>query len=118
MIICATALSVATLGILAAALVKTENQAGGLTTLIVLVLAVISGSLSDSIQLMGPNLVTPHYWARQGLLNVLQRGLGWKGCGCRPGFWWARRWSSSWSGHGASGSSKRGWSPASRRAMG
>lgn len=78
-IILATALSAASLGILVAALVKTENQAGGLTILIVLVLAVISGCISDSIQIIGPNLVTPHYWARQGLLNVLQRGMGLEG---------------------------------------
>lgn len=78
-IIVATALSAATLGILVAALVKTENQAGGLTILIVLVLAVISGCVNDSIQLWGPNWFTPHYWARQGLLNVLQRGQGLEG---------------------------------------
>ncbi len=78
-IIMATALSVATLGIMVAALVKTENQAGGLTILIVLVLAVISGCMNDSIQLIGPNMVTPHYWARQGMLNVLQRGMGLEG---------------------------------------
>lgn len=78
-IILATALSVATLGILVAALVKDENQAGGLTILVVLALAVISGCISDSIQIMGLNLVTPHYWARQGMLNVLQRGLGLEG---------------------------------------
>jgi ABC-2 type transport system permease protein len=78
-IILATALSAATLGILVASLVKTENQAGGLTILVVLVLAVISGSISDNIQIMGLNMVTPHYWARQGMLNVLQRGIGLEG---------------------------------------
>ncbi|MBM2848715.1 MAG: hypothetical protein HW418_1657 [Anaerolineales bacterium] len=78
-IILATALSAATLGILVASLVKNENQAGGLTILVVLVLAVISGSISDNIQIMGPNFVTPHYWARQGMLNVLQRGMGLEG---------------------------------------
>jgi ABC-2 type transport system permease protein len=78
-IVLATALSVATLGILVAALVKNENQAGGLTILVVLALAVISGCISESIQIMGLNLVTPQYWARQGLLNVLQRGLGLEG---------------------------------------
>jgi ABC-2 type transport system permease protein len=78
-IIVATALSVATLGILVASLVKNENQAGGLTILVVLVMAVISGSINDSIQIWGPNLVTPHYWARQGMLNVMQRGMGLEG---------------------------------------
>ncbi|HEY4689362.1 MAG TPA: ABC transporter permease [Anaerolineae bacterium] len=78
-IILATALSAATLGILVASLVKNENQAGGLTILVVLVLAVISGSINDSIQIMGLNMVTPHYWARQGMLNVLQRGMGLEG---------------------------------------
>jgi len=78
-IMLATALSAATLGILVASLVKNENQAGGLTILVVLVLAVISGCISDSIQIMGLNMVTPHYWARQGMLNVLQRGMGLEG---------------------------------------
>ena len=78
-IVVATALSAATLGILVAALVKNESQASALTILVVLVLAVISGCINDSIQLMGPNMVTPHYWARQGLLNVLQRGMGLEG---------------------------------------
>ena len=78
-IIVATALSAATLGILVAAIVENENQAGGLTILVVLVLAVISGCISESIQLVGLNLLTPHYWARQGMLNVLQRGMGLEG---------------------------------------
>jgi ABC-2 type transport system permease protein len=78
-IVMATALSAATLGILVAALVKNESQASALTILVVLVLAVISGCINESIQLIGPNMVTPHYWARQGLLNVLQRGMGLEG---------------------------------------
>lgn len=78
-IILATALSAATLGILVAALVKTEDQASGLTILVVLVMAVISGCINDSIQIPGVNMLTPHYWARQGMLNVLQRGLGLEG---------------------------------------
>jgi ABC-2 type transport system permease protein len=77
--ILATSLTVACMGIFVAALVKTENQAGGITLLIVLVMAVISGSVSDSIILWGPNFVTPHYWARMGILNVIQRGLGVEG---------------------------------------
>ena len=78
-IVIATALSAATLGILVAALVKTESQASALTILVVLVLAVISGCINESIQLWGPNMVTPHYWARLGMLNVLQRGMGLEG---------------------------------------
>jgi ABC-2 type transport system permease protein len=78
-IIVATALSAATLGILVAAIVKDENQAGGLTILVVLVLAVISGCINESIQLLGVNMLTPHYWARVGLTNVLQRGMGLEG---------------------------------------
>lgn len=77
--ILATAASVAALGIMVAALVKTEQQAGGLTILIVLVLAVASGCVSDSIQLIGPNFVMPHYWARIGMLDILQRGVGLEG---------------------------------------
>jgi ABC-2 type transport system permease protein len=78
-IIVATAFSAATLGILVAAIVKNESQAGVLTILVVLVLAVISGCINESIQLVGINLLTPHYWARQGMLNVLQRGMGLEG---------------------------------------
>lgn len=78
-IILATALSAATLGILVAALVKTEDQASVFTILVVLVMAVISGCINDSIQIPGVNLLTPHYWARQGMLNVLQRGMGLEG---------------------------------------
>jgi ABC-2 type transport system permease protein len=78
-IIVATAFSAATLGILVAAIVKDENQASGLTILVVLVLAVISGCISESIQLMGINMLTPHYWARIGLTNILQRGMGLEG---------------------------------------
>ncbi len=78
-IIVATAFSAATLGILVAAIVKNENQAGGLTILVVLVLAVVSGCINESIQLVGINMLTPHYWARQGMLNVLQRGMGLEG---------------------------------------
>jgi ABC-2 type transport system permease protein len=78
-IVVATALSAATLGILVSALVKNESQASALTILVVLVLAVISGCINESIQLIGPNMLTPHYWARQGMLNVLQRGMGLEG---------------------------------------
>ena len=73
LIILATGLSAATLGILVSSIVKNENRAGGLTILIVLVLAVISGCINESVQIYGLNLLTPHYWARQGMLNVLQR---------------------------------------------
>jgi ABC-2 type transport system permease protein len=78
-IVVATAFSAATLGILVAAIVKNESQAGGLTILVVLVLAVISGCINESIQLMGVNMLTPHYWARLGMTNVLQRGMGLEG---------------------------------------
>ncbi len=75
-VILATAITVATMGIMIAALMKTENQAGVVTILIVLVLAVISGCMSDSIMLPGISMATPHYWAREGMTSVLQRGAG------------------------------------------
>jgi ABC-2 type transport system permease protein len=78
-IVVATAFSAATLGILVAAIVKNEGQAGGLTILVVLVLAVVSGCINESIQLVGINMLTPHYWARLGMTNVLQRGMGLEG---------------------------------------
>jgi ABC-2 type transport system permease protein len=76
LVIAATALVVATLGIMIAALAKTAGQAGGLTILLVTSMAVISGSMYPAISVPGAKYLAPHYWAIQGFQNVLSRGLG------------------------------------------
>ena len=85
-IIVATALSAATLGILVAAIVENENQAGGLTILVVLVLAVISGCISESIQTGGAQ---PAHAALLGAAGHAQRLAARHGAGrrvaARPG---------------------------------
>lgn len=68
------------LGVLVAALVRTEAQAGGLTTLLLLTLSAIGGSLvprfimPDWMRTIG--LVTPHAWALDGYQDLLVRGYG------------------------------------------
>jgi ABC-2 type transport system permease protein len=71
-----TAASVAGLGIMIAALAKTEGQAGGLTILIVLVMGVVGGVLGPAASVPGLRNLTPHYWALQGFTDVMARGVG------------------------------------------
>jgi ABC-2 type transport system permease protein len=71
-----TAASVAGLGIMLAALVKTEGQAGGLTIVIVLVMAVAGGALGPTASVPVLRNLTPHYWALQGFTDVMARGVG------------------------------------------
>jgi ABC-2 type transport system permease protein len=71
-----TAASVAGLGIMIAALAKTEGQAGGLTILIILVMGVVGGIFGPSASVPGLRNVTPHYWALQGFTDVMTRGVG------------------------------------------
>lgn len=78
-IILAIAAAVTGFGIMVAAIVKTEGQASGLTTLIILVMAVVSGCISPNISIPGLNYATPHAWALQGILNVIARGMGVEG---------------------------------------
>jgi ABC-2 type transport system permease protein len=78
-IILATAAALAGLGILIAALAKNESQAGVVTILLALAMAVVSGCASQDIQLPGISFVTPHFWALLGLENVIARGMGWDG---------------------------------------
>lgn len=72
----ASAASVVGLGIMVAAVVRSEGQAGGLTLLLVLVMAAVSGSLFPLIRIPYLQYATPHYWAIQGFQNVIARGLG------------------------------------------
>jgi ABC-2 type transport system permease protein len=71
-----TAASVAGLGIMIAALAKTEGQAGGLTVLIVLALGVVGGVMGPTASVPGLRNLTPHYWALQGFTDVMARGVG------------------------------------------
>jgi len=78
-IIVATALSVAGLGILIAGLARTPTQSGAVATFIVLAMAVVSGAMIPALKLAGIGYVTPHYWALDGIQNVIARGMGMEG---------------------------------------
>jgi ABC-2 type transport system permease protein len=78
-VIAASALAMAGLGILIAALARTQSQADGLASIIVLAMAVVSGAMFPSISIPGLQAVTPHYWSMQGFLNVIARGQGMEG---------------------------------------
>jgi len=78
-ILLATGLAVAGMGILIAALVKNETQAGVVATLAVLIMAAVSGCLMPQVKVAGLNLITPHYWALEGIQNVIARGMGMEG---------------------------------------
>lgn len=68
------------LGIFVATLATSEQQAGGLSTLSVLALAALGGSMvprfvmPEAMQKIG--LVTPHAWAIDGYQDVIVRGAG------------------------------------------
>jgi ABC-2 type transport system permease protein len=79
MIIIASSLAMVSLGILVAAFAHSEGQASGVAIILVLVMAVVGGSMFPSISIPGLKLITPHYWAMQGFLNVIARGQGAEG---------------------------------------
>lgn len=68
------------LGVLMSALVKTEAQAGGLVTLVLLTGAALGGCfvgrflMPDWLQTVG--LITPHAWALDAYQDLLVRGYG------------------------------------------
>jgi ABC-2 type transport system permease protein len=68
------------LGIMLAALGKTEAQVGGLTTLLTLTLSALGGCLMPTHIMPGflqtMSRFTPHAWAMQGFQDVLVRGYG------------------------------------------
>lgn len=70
----ATAAVVAGLGMLIAAVARTEGQAGALPDLITIGMAVASGALFPAIVLPGVAQFTPHYWAIRGFQDVMARG--------------------------------------------
>jgi ABC-2 type transport system permease protein len=73
--ILATAAAVVGVGMFIAALVRTGGQASGLTMLLVIVMAAVSGSLFPGIRVPFLEYLTPHYWAIQGMQNVMARGM-------------------------------------------
>ncbi len=74
--IVASALAMAGLGILIATFARSEGQADGLATIIVLAMAVVSGAMFPNIAIPGLQAATPHYWSMQGFLNVILHGQG------------------------------------------
>lgn len=68
------------LGMLVAALARTEAQVGGIATLAILVLAALGGTMvplfimPDFMQTLAQ--ITPHAWAMTGYQNLIVRGYG------------------------------------------
>ncbi len=73
-IILASAMAVVSLGILIAAFARSESQAGGLSIVLVLAMAVVSGVMFPNISIPGIKALTPHYWAMQGFINTIALG--------------------------------------------
>ena len=67
-------------GILVAAIARTENQIGGLTSLLVWGLGILGGAFIPIFildQFLGPVVkVIPQYWANRALNSLMLRGLG------------------------------------------
>ena len=76
LLITATSLCIAGMGILIAAFARNEAQAGVIAIFIVIVMAAISGSLMPQVKIPGISFITPHYWAIEGIQNVISRGMG------------------------------------------
>ena len=80
LLVLAVALCCTTLGILIAAVARTEAQIGGISALVLWVLAFLGGSfiplflINESMATIGQ--VTPHYWAVTGFYDLLTRGQG------------------------------------------
>ena len=80
LLVLAIALCCTTLGILIAAIARTEAQIGGIAALVLWVLAFLGGCfiplflINESMATIGQ--VTPHYWAVTGFYDLLTRGQG------------------------------------------
>jgi ABC-2 type transport system permease protein len=80
LLVLSVALCCTTLGILIAAIARTEAQIGGISALVLWVLAFLGGSfiplflINESMATLGQ--VTPHYWAVTGFYDLLTRGQG------------------------------------------
>ncbi len=73
------ALCSSALGLVIAAIARTENQIGGLSQLMLWVMAIVGGSIVPAFileMMLGPlPRVLPHYWANRALDNLMIRGL-------------------------------------------
>ena len=76
MVILAGAAAVVGLGIMVAALVRSEGQAGALPDLLTIGMAVASGAMFPSIRLPLLQYFTPQFWTIQGIQDVVTRNLG------------------------------------------
>jgi ABC-2 type transport system permease protein len=80
LLVLAVALCCTSLGILIAAVARTEAQIGGIAGLVLWVLAFLGGSfiplflINESMATIGQ--LTPHYWAVTGFYDLLTRGQG------------------------------------------
>ncbi len=80
LLVLAIATCCTTLGILIAAIARTEAQIGGVSALVLWVLAFLGGCfiplflINESLATLGQ--VTPHYWAVTGFYDLLTRGQG------------------------------------------
>jgi ABC-2 type transport system permease protein len=73
------ALCSSALGVVIAALARTENQIGGLSTLLLWGLGTLGGSIIPYFileKMLGPiPLALPHYWANKALDDIMVRGM-------------------------------------------
>jgi ABC-2 type transport system permease protein len=73
------ALCSSALGVLIAAIARTENQIGGLSTLLLWGLGTLGGSIIPFFileNMLGPiPMALPHYWANRALDNIMVRGM-------------------------------------------
>jgi ABC-2 type transport system permease protein len=80
LLVLAAALCCAALGVLIASLARTEAQIGGISAVILWVLAFVGGCfiplflINESMATIGQ--LTPHFWAVTGFYDLLTRGLG------------------------------------------
>jgi ABC-2 type transport system permease protein len=79
-LVLAVALCCTSLGVLIASVARTEAQIGGISALVLWVMAFLGGSfiplflINESMATIGQ--VTPHYWAVTGFYDLLTRGQG------------------------------------------
>ncbi len=76
----ATGLAATGLGLMTAALGRTPQQVGGISSLLVLTMAALGGSMVPTFIMprfmQTLSRLTPHAWALEGYQNVIVRGLG------------------------------------------
>jgi len=80
LVVAAIALCSSAMGLVIAAIARTENQVSGLSNLFLWIMAVIGGCIIPLFALemvIGPlPRVVPQYWANRALENLMVRGLG------------------------------------------